>query len=82
MLAPPPLTFAGSLSGFSRGTSLQNFSAKGNEGKLVRDILDTKDELSKGQAEQEEKADPKETGILLGRGRKKKEEGGGYKKEE
>jgi len=55
------------------------FSAKGNEGKLVRDILDTKDELNKGQ-EEEKVGESKETGILLGRGRKKKEDG--YKKED
>jgi len=49
----------------------ESFTTKGNEGKLVRDILDTKDELNKGQMQEEEQREEKETGIILGRGRKK-----------
>ena len=58
----------------------QGFTAKGGEGKLVRDILDTKDELDKGQKEEAVETEEKETGIILGRGRKKG--GDGVKKEE
>lgn len=46
----------------------------------MRDILDTKDELDKGQKEEAEEEGSKETGIILGRGRKKV--GDGVKKEE
>jgi len=62
------------------GGGRQGFTAKGGEGKLVRDILDTKDELDKGQKEEAEEEGSKETGIILGRGRKKG--GDGVKKEE
>jgi hypothetical protein len=64
----------------ARGRGRQGFTAKGGEGKLVRDILDTKDELDKGQKEEAEQEGSKETGIILGRGRKKG--GDGVKKEE